>query len=99
MTEPNLYNVGYDVGFEDGFKEAQGQVRELEAKLAKAVEALEFYGTEAHYTGEYFADPCGCCGSWYEPRIHKDGEDSGGLARTTLAALSETHKLKGDSDD
>ena len=26
MTEPNLYNVGYDVGFEDGFKEAQARV-------------------------------------------------------------------------
>ena len=33
MTEPNLYNVGYDVGFEDGFKEAQGRIKELEAKL------------------------------------------------------------------
>lgn len=35
MTEPNLYNVGYDVGFEDGFKEAQGRVKELEATLRK----------------------------------------------------------------
>ena len=34
MIEPNLYNVGYDVGFEDGFKEAQG-------KLAKAMKTLE----------------------------------------------------------
>ena len=40
MTDTNLYNAGYDVGFEDGFKEAQGQVKELEDKLAKAVEAL-----------------------------------------------------------
>ena len=31
MTETNLYNVGYDVGFEDGFKEAQGRIKELEA--------------------------------------------------------------------
>jgi flagellar biosynthesis/type III secretory pathway protein FliH len=33
-TDPYLYAVGYDVGFEDGFKEAQ-------AKMAKAVKALE----------------------------------------------------------
>lgn len=37
MTEPNLYNVGYDVGFEDGFKEAQARIKELEAKLGKGV--------------------------------------------------------------
>ena len=70
-----------------------GRIEELEAKLAKAVEALEFYGEEAHYSGEYFADPCGCCGSWFEPKIHKDGEDSGDMARTTLAELKE------ESDD
>ena len=35
MTEPNLYNVGYDVGFEDGFKEAQARIKELEATLRK----------------------------------------------------------------
>ena len=33
MTESNLYNVGYDVGFEDGFKEAQGRIKELEELL------------------------------------------------------------------
>jgi hypothetical protein len=31
QTDPYLYAVGYDVGFEDGFKEAQGRVKELEA--------------------------------------------------------------------
>ena len=41
MTNPNLYSVGYDVGFEDGFKEAQGRVKGLEAKLSKAMKALE----------------------------------------------------------
>ena len=34
QTDPYLYAVGYDVGFEDGFKEAQG-------KLAKAMKTLE----------------------------------------------------------
>ena len=40
QTDPYLYAVGYDVGFEDGFKEAQGRIKELEDKLAKAVEIL-----------------------------------------------------------
>lgn len=31
MSEPNLYNVG----FEDGFKEAQARINELEATLRK----------------------------------------------------------------
>ena len=31
QTDPYLYAVGYDVGFEDGFKEAQGRIKELEA--------------------------------------------------------------------
>ena len=35
MTEPNLYNVGYDMGFEDGFKEAQARIEELETTLRK----------------------------------------------------------------
>ena len=43
MTEPNLYNVGYDVGFEDGLKKAQARIKELEAKLAKAVDVLGYY--------------------------------------------------------
>lgn len=33
QTDPYLYAVGYDVGFEDGFKEAQGRVKELEADI------------------------------------------------------------------
>ena len=68
-------------------KEAD-RIEELEANLAKAVAALEFYGNKEHYAGGYIADECGCCGSWYEPKIHKDGEDSGDLARTTLAELN-----------
>ena len=35
QTDPYLYAVGYDVGFEDGFKEAQG-------KLTKALGFVEF---------------------------------------------------------
>ena len=38
MTEPNLYNVGYDVGFEDGFKEAQARIKELEERLKAATD-------------------------------------------------------------
>ena len=64
------------------------RIEELEAKLAKAVEALAFYGDERNYEAEYIADDCGCCGSWYEPKIHKDGQDSGDKARATLAELT-----------
>lgn len=57
MTEPNLYNVGYDVGFEDGLKEAQARVNELEDTLRK----LEYwFDTEADLleamTGDARAD-------------------------------------------
>ena len=41
MTEPNLYNVGYDVGFEDGFKEAQARIEELEANLKHQANLIE----------------------------------------------------------
>jgi hypothetical protein len=68
--------------------DCKGRIEELEAKLEKAVDALAFYGDERHYEGEYIADECGCCGSWYEPKIHKDGQDSGDKARTTLAELT-----------
>lgn len=69
------------------------RIEGLEAKLAKAVKTLEFYGDERNYESEYIPDECGCCGSWYEPKIHKDGQDSGDKARTTLAELT------GENDD
>ena len=47
MTDTNLYNVGYDVGFEDGFKEAQGRVKELEAEIKE----LHYAVTAAHLKG------------------------------------------------
>ena len=56
---------------------ARDRIEELEAKLDMVVETLEFYGDERNYESEYIPDECGCCGSWYEPKIHKDGQDSG----------------------
>ena len=47
QTDPYLYAVGYDVGFEDGFKEAQGRVKELEAINVRLKELLNgFYASE-----------------------------------------------------
>jgi chromosome segregation ATPase len=62
-------------------------VNRLKAKLAKAVEALRYYANEENYKGVSLTDPCGCCSSWYEPKIHIDGEDSGHIARATLAEI------------
>lgn len=73
----------------EGWRIADDARIELEAKLAKAVETLEFYGDERNYEGKYIADQCGCCSSWYEPKIHKDGQDSGDAARAALAAIKE----------
>jgi hypothetical protein len=47
MTDTNLYAVGYDIGFEDGFKEAQGRIKELEAENGRLRELLSgFYASE-----------------------------------------------------
>jgi hypothetical protein len=70
------------------------RIEELEAKLAKAVEALQriadasdVYGIEAN------ADDQGADTLAYAHRV------TGNLARATLAAVSETHKLKGEKDE
>jgi hypothetical protein len=63
------------------------QLAEAELKLVNAMEALRFYANEDNYKGYSSTDPCGCCSSWYEPKINIDGEDSGGVARTVLAEL------------
>ena len=55
--------------------------------LAKAVEALAFYANEENYKGVSLTDSCGCCSSWYDPKIHIYGEDSGHIARATLAEI------------
>lgn len=85
MTDLNPYEESLAIDL----AKAQARIEELEAKLAKAVGALQFYAKEEHYVGEYVQDACGCCGSWYEPRIHKNGEDSGDMARAALAAIQK----------
>lgn len=70
------------------WEKEQARANDLKAKLDMVVETLEFYGDERNYESEYIPDECGCCGSWYEPKIHKDGQDSGDYARTTLAELT-----------
>jgi hypothetical protein len=55
--------------------------------LAKAVEALTLYANEENYKGVSLTHPCGCCSSWYNPKIHIGGEDSGHIARATLAEI------------
>jgi hypothetical protein len=86
----HMYQVDCELKMKcaDRIEELEAKLLESEAFLAKAVKTLEFYGNERNYEGEYYADPCGCCGSWYEPKIHKDGQDSGDYARHTLAELT-----------
>ena len=57
------------------------------ALFAELVEALRFYADEQNYKGQSLTDPCGCCSTWYEPKIHIDGEDSGDRARAILAKI------------
>jgi hypothetical protein len=54
------------------------------ADNARLREALAFYANEENYKGYNAIDFCGCCSSWYEPRIHINGEDSGHIARAAL---------------
>jgi hypothetical protein len=53
QTDPYLYAVGYDVGFEDGFKEAQGRIEELEMTLAAALEMALTECPFRHGTASY----------------------------------------------
>jgi hypothetical protein len=70
--------------------DADERIKALTAKLAKAVKALTFYANEENYKGVSLTDPCGCCSSWYEPKIHIGGEDSGHIARATIAEIEGT---------
>jgi hypothetical protein len=79
-------------GLEAKLASSEATLLECEARLRKAVEGLEFYADERNYEGEYISDECGCCGSWYEPIIHKDGQDSGDKARATLAEINSHNK-------
>ena len=106
MRLQEIYDRPHD--FSNGQKSeaaglARDRIEELEAKLDMVVETLEFYGDERNYESEYIPDECGCCGSWYEPKIHKDGQDSGDKARTTLAELTSSeaadNEVKGCNDE
>ena len=81
MSEQNLYNVGYDMGFEDGFKEAQPRVKELEAKLAKAVEAFGVLADDTNWFDAIEED------GTFSPAWRGTGSPEQ-IARTTLAELT-----------
>ena len=59
-------------------------IEALTAERDRLREALAFYSYEGNYKGYTAVDPCGCCSSWYEPKIHINGEDSGQIARAAL---------------
>ena len=64
--------------------EMADRIEELEAKLAKAVEALEFYADADNYEDQHKPESCGCCYYLHDAEIK---EDEGAKARTTLAEL------------
>jgi hypothetical protein len=55
-----------------------------DAKLAQAVEALEFYADADNYEDQHKRESCGCCYYLQDAEIK---QDEGVKARTTLAAL------------
>ena len=67
------------------YKALADRIEELEANLAKAVEALDWIGN--HMVMSMALNESGLITSMKQH------------ARTTLAAVSETHKLKGDTND
>jgi hypothetical protein len=85
---PDLAKKGEeDMSEPSGTDARLDRIEELEAKLAQAVEALAFYANEENYKGVSLTDPCGCCSSWYNPKIHIGGEDSGHIARAIIAEI------------
>ena len=65
--------------------EAVSRVKELEAKLAKAVDALKFYAEADNYEDQHKPESCGCCYYLHDAEIK---EDQGAKARTALAELT-----------
>jgi hypothetical protein len=65
-------------------KDLSDRIEELEAKLAKAVEALEFYADADNYEDQHKRESCGCCYYLQDAEIK---QDEGFKARATLAAL------------
>jgi len=54
---------------------------------------LEFYADADNYEDQHKQESCGCCYYLQDAEIK---QDEGVKARTTLAAVSETYKLKGE---
>ena len=63
---------------------ADARCDDLTAERDRLREALAFYADEENYKWYSAVDPCGCCSSWYEPKIHINGDDSGQIARAAL---------------
>ena len=63
-------------------------VQALTAERDRLRAALAFYAIEENYKWYNAVDPCGCCSSWYEPKIHINGDDSGQIARAALKGES-----------
>jgi hypothetical protein len=57
-----------------------------DAKLAQAVEALEFYAEADNYEDQHKRESCGCCYYLQDAEIK---QDEGVKARVTLAELKE----------
>ena len=64
---------------------AISRIEELEAKLAKAVDALKFYAEADNYEDQHKPESCGCCYYLHDAEIK---EDQGAKARTALAELT-----------
>jgi hypothetical protein len=90
----NEANVPLAAFIDDHVLNAIIQRNVAEADNARLLKALTFYADEENYKGYTHTDPCGCCSSWYEPKIHIDGEDSGNIARAAIAALNPEEETK-----
>lgn len=66
------------------FEDMCFRITDLEAKLATAVEALEFYADADNYEDQHKQESCGCCYYLHDAEIK---QDEGVKARATLAAL------------
>ena len=67
------------------FMRWKNRIEELEAKLAKVVEALKFYAEVDNYEDQHKPESCGCCYYLHDAEIK---EDQGAKARITLAELT-----------
>jgi hypothetical protein len=65
-------------------KDLSDRIEELEAKMAVAVEALEFYADADNYEDQHKQESCGCCHYLHDAEIK---QDEGVKARATLAEL------------